>query len=143
NRADLQRRLDNTPNPPPDVVKGVTSMLDGGQAQVNKIGGSNDVSLIDRVTTYVPILLTAEDAITGSVRVDDQGILAQAQGLARAVGARGQMMMEQLVVMGGADLPDPELRSRLVTLAGTEPSTLFGMAQVLGVGSQEAKQLQR
>jgi signal transduction histidine kinase len=143
NRADLQRRLDNTPNLPPDVVKGVTSMLDGGQAQVNKIGGSNDVSLIDRVTTYVPILLTAEDAITGSVRVDDQGILAQAQGLARAVGARGQMMMEQLVVMGGADLPDPELRSRLVTLAGTEPSTLFGMAQVLGVGSQEAKQLQR
>ena len=143
NRADLQRRLDNTPNVPRDISKGVKSMLDGGQAQVNKIGGSNDVSLIDRITTYVPILLTAEDAITGSVRVDDQGILAEAQGLARAVGARGQMMMEQLVVMGGADLPDPELRSRLVTLAGTEPSTLFGMAQVLGVGSPEAKQLQR
>ncbi len=142
-RADLQRRLDNAPNVPPDVLKGVKSMLDSGQAQVNKVGGSNAVSLIDRVTTYVPILLTAEDAITGSVRVDDQAILAQAQGLARAVGARGQMMMEQLVVTGGADLPDPELRSRLVTLAGTEPSTLFGMAQVLGVGSAEAKQLQR
>jgi signal transduction histidine kinase len=142
-RAELQRRLNDTPDLPPDVAKGVKSMIDGGQAQVNKIGGSNDVPLIDRVTTYVPILLTAEDAITGAVRVDDQGILAEAQGIARAVGARGQMMMEQLVVTAGADLPDPELRSRLGTLAGTEPSTLFGMAQVLGVGSAEAKQLQR
>ena len=28
-------------------------------------------------------------------------------------------------------------------MAGTEPSTLLGMAQVLGVGSPEAQQLQR
>ena len=69
-RAELQRRLNGTPDVPPDVQKGVASMLEGGQAQVNKIG--NSVPLIDRVTTYVPILLTAEDAITGLVRVDDQ-----------------------------------------------------------------------
>ena len=30
----------------------------------------------------------------------------------------------------------------MITLAGTEPSTLFGMSQVLGIGSPEAKQLQ-
>jgi signal transduction histidine kinase len=142
-RADLQRRLDDTPGISSDVRKGVKSMLDGGQAQVNKTAGANNVPLIDRVTTYVPILLTAEDAITGLVRVDDQRILAEATGIARAVGSRGQMMMEQLVVNGGGELPDPELRSRLVTVAGTEPSTLFGMSQVLGIGSQEAKQLQR
>ncbi len=140
-RAELQRRLNGTPDVPPDVQKGVASMLEGGQAQVNKIG--NSVPLIDRVTTYVPILLTAEDAITGLVRVDDQTIRAESQGLSRAVGARGLMMMEQLVVNAGAELPDPELRSRLVAVAGTEPSTLLGMAQVLGVGSPEAKQLQR
>ena len=140
-RAELQRRLNDTPDVPPDVQKGVTSMLEGGQAQVNKIG--NTVPLIDRMTAYVPILLTAEDAITGLVRVDDQTIRAESQGLSRAVGARGQMMMEQLVVNAGAELPDPELRSRLIAVAGTEPSTLLGMAQVLGVGSPEAKQLQR
>lgn len=142
-RADLQRRLDDTPDVPPDVQKGVTSMLQGGQAQVNKIGGANSIPLFDRVTAYVPILLTAEDAITGSVRVDDQRIRAEVQGIGRAVGARGQMMMEQLVVNAGAELPDPELRTRLMTVAGTEPSTLFGMAQILGIGSPEAKQLQR
>ena len=142
-RAELQRRLADTPGVPPDVQKGVKSMLDGGQAQVNKVAGSNAVPLIDKITTYAPILLTAEDAITGSVRVDDERIRTQTQGLARAVGARGLMMMEQLVVSAGGDLPDPELRSRLSTVSGTEPSTLFGMAQVLGIGSPEAKALQR
>src|SRR3954470_16451464 len=140
-RAELARRLKDTSDVPPDVQKGVASLLEGGQAQVNKIG--NSVPLIDRVTAYVPILLTAEDAITGLVRVDDQGIRAQAQGLSRAVGTRGLMMMEQLIVNEGAELPDPELRSRLIAVAGTEPSTLLGMAQVLGVGSPEGKQLQR
>ncbi len=145
-RAELQRRLndtatDDTPDVPPDVQKGVTSMIEGGQAQVNKIGAS--VPLFDRITTYEPILLTAQDSITGSVLVDDQRIRAEAQGLASAVGARGQMMMEQLIVTGGADLPDPELRSRLMAVAGTDPSTRFGIAEVLGIGSPEAKQLQR
>ena len=95
------------------------------------------------MTTYAPILLTAENAIDGSVRVDDEKIRAAAQGLSRAVGARGQMMMQQLLITRGADLPEPELRTSMITLAGTEPSTLFGMAEVLGVGSQDAKTLQQ
>ena len=52
------------------------------------------------------------------------------------------MMMQQLLVNLGGELPEPELRTRMFTLAGTEPSTLFGMSQVLGVGSAEAQQLQ-
>lgn len=140
-RAELQRRLDDTPDVPPDVEKGVTSMLGGGQALMEKVA-SNSIGLVDRVTMYAPILLTAEDAITGSVRVDDERIRTQTQGLTRAVGARGQMMMEQLLVNQGAELPEPEQRTRMITLAGTEPSTLFDMSQVLGIGSQEAKQLQ-
>ena len=95
------------------------------------------------MTSYAPILLTAENAIDGSVRVDDERIRAAAQGLSRAIGARGQMMMQQLLVTLGAELPDPELRTSMITLAGTEPSTLFGMAEVLGVGSPEAKTLQQ
>ncbi len=140
-RAELQRRLNDSPGVPSDVRKGVTSMLEGGQALLNKVT-SNSIGLVDRVTAYAPILLTSEDAITGSVRVDDERIRNETQGLTRAVGARGQMMMEQLLVNQGAELPEPEQRTRMITLAGTEPSTLFGMSQVLGIGSPEAQQLQ-
>jgi signal transduction histidine kinase len=140
-RAELQRRLNDSPNVPADVGKGVTSLLDGGQGLLNKVT-SNSIGLVDRVTLYAPILLTSEDAITGSVRVNDERIRTEAQGVARAVGARGQMMMEQLLVNQGAELPEAEQRTRIITLAGTEPSTLFGMSPVLGIGSPEAKQLQ-
>jgi signal transduction histidine kinase len=140
-RAELQRRLKDTPGVPADVQKGVTVMLEGGQGLLDKVT-SNSIGLVDRVTLYAPILLTAEDAITGSVRVDDERIRTDTQGLSRAVGARGQMMMEQLLVNQGAELPEPELRTRMITLAGTEPSTLFSMSQVLGIGSPEAQQLQ-
>ena len=104
---------------------------------------ANGISLRDRVTTYAPILLTAEDAINASARVDSEQIRAQAQGLSRAVGARGQMTMQEILVTRGADLPEPELRASMITLAGTEPSTLFGMSEVLGVSSPEAKTLQQ
>ncbi len=140
-RAELQRRLSESPDVPPDVRKGVTSVLEGGQALLNKVT-SNSIGLVDRVTAYAPILLSSEDAITGSVRVGDERIRTETQGLTRAVGARGQMMMEQLLVNQGGELPDPEQRTRMITLAGTEPSTLFGMSQVLGIGSPEAQQLQ-
>jgi signal transduction histidine kinase len=140
-RAELQRRLKDTPGVPADVQKGVTMMLEGGQGLLDKVT-SNSIGLVDRVTLYAPILLTAEDAVTGSVRVDDERIRTETQGLSRAVGARGQMMMEQLLVNQGDELPEPEQRTRMITLAGTEPSTLFGMSQVLGIGSPEAKQLQ-
>jgi signal transduction histidine kinase len=139
-KGELQRRLSETDNAA-DVSTGVARMIADGQALMDKIT-SNSIGLVDRITTYAPILLTAEDAINGSVRVGDERITAQTLGLSRAVGARGQMMMQQLLVNLGSELPEPELRSRLIALAGTEPSTLFGMSQALGVGSAEANQLQ-
>ncbi|MBV8965045.1 MAG: sensor histidine kinase, partial [Mycobacteriaceae bacterium] len=84
----------------------------------------------------------AEDAIDGSVRVNDERLRAEAQGLGRAVGARGQMFMQKLMVNRGGEVPDPELRTSMITLAGTEPSTLFGMNEVVGAGSPDAKTLQ-
>jgi signal transduction histidine kinase len=140
-KHELEARLAAT-DVAPDVSAGVDAMLDGGQALLDNVA-SNNLGLRLRVTTYAPILLTAENAIDGSVRVDNEKIRATAQGLSRAVGARGQMMMQQLLITRGADLPQPELRTSMTTLAGTEPSTLFGMAEVLGVGSQEAKTLQQ
>ncbi len=135
----LQHRLADTAVAT-DVRTGVKTLLDGGQGLLNKVA-SGSIGLRERVTSYAPILLTAEDTITGSVRIDDEKIRAQTQGLSRAVGARGQMMMQQLLVTLGGELPDNELRSSMTTLAGTEPSTLFGMSEVLGVGSPEAQKL--
>jgi signal transduction histidine kinase len=139
-RQQLQRRLADT-DVAQDVSKGVTTMIQAGQALMDKVT-SNSIGLRDRVTAYALILLPAEDAINGSVRVDDERIRAQTLGLSRAVGARGQMMMQQLLVNLGGELPEPELRTSMITVAGTEPSTLFGMSQVLGVGSPEAQKLQ-
>jgi len=136
----LQTRLRDTAVVP-DVGKGVTSLLQGGQALLDKVT-ANSIGLRDRVTTYAPILLTAEDVINGSVRVDDETIRGETLGLSRAIGARGQMMMQQLLVNLGGEIPEPELRTSMITLAGTEPSTLFGMSQVLGVGSADAQKLQ-
>lgn len=140
-KHELQARLDDT-DAVPDVRAGVNTMLNGGQALLDRVA-SNSIGLRERVTTYAPILLTAENAVDGSVRLDNEKIRAAAQGLSRAIGARGQMMMQQLLVTRGADLPEPELRTSMITLAGTEPSTLFGMAEVLGVGSPDAKKLQQ
>lgn len=140
-KSDLQRRLQDT-DVAPDVSSGIATILVGGQGLLDKVTAGS-IGLRERVTGYAPILLTAEDAINGSVRVEDEKIRAQTQGLSRAVGARGQMMMQQLLVNQGGELPDPELRSSMTTLAGTEPSTLFGMSQLLGVGSTEAQRLQQ
>ena len=139
-KQNLRRQLDAT-DVVPDVATGVDSLLDGGQALLDQVT-ANSIGLRDRVTTYAPILLTAEDAVNGSVRVDDERIRAETLGLSRAMGARGQMMMQQLLVNLGGEIPDPELRTSMITLAGTEPSTLFGMFQVLGVGSSDAQRLQ-
>ncbi|MGO4442542.1 ATP-binding protein [Mycobacterium sp. 2YAF39] len=139
-KRELQRRLSDT-EIAADVNKGVTSMIADGQALMDKVT-SNSITLFERITTYAPILLSAEDAINGSVRVDDERITAETLGLSRAVGARGQMTMQQLLVNLGDELPEPELRTRMIALAGTEPSTLSGISQVLGVGSAEAQRLQ-
>lgn len=139
-REELARKLSDV-NVAPDVRAGVTTLLNSGPALLDRVA-SNSIGLRDTVTTYAPVLLTAEDAIVGSVRVNDEKIRAEAQGLSRAVGARGQMFMQRLLVIRGGEVPDAELRTSMITLAGTEPSTLFGMNQVLGVGSPDAKSLQ-
>jgi signal transduction histidine kinase len=140
-KYELQARLDDT-NVSADVSSGVSNLLDGGQMLVNKAADPS-LGLRERVTLYAPILLTAEDVINASVRVDDEKIRTQAQGLSRAVGARGQMTMQKILITRGAELPEPQLRTSMMTLAGTEPSTLFGMSEVLGAGSPEAKTLQQ
>ncbi|MGB8404777.1 MAG: ATP-binding protein, partial [Mycobacterium sp.] len=140
-KSELEHQLGTT-DVTPDVRGGITTLLAGGQGLLDKVAAGG-VGLRERVTSYAPILLTAEDAINGSVRIDDAKIRAQTQGLSRAVGARGQMMMQQLLVNQGGELPDPELRNSMTTLAGTEPSTLFGMSELLGVGSPDARTLQQ
>ncbi|BBZ73725.1 hypothetical protein MPRS_48180 [Mycobacterium paraseoulense] len=140
-KYELDTRLRDT-DVSPEVRSGVNNLLDGGQMLVNK-ATDNGLGLRERVTLYAPILLTAEDVINASVRVDDEKIRAQTQGLSRAVGARGQMTMQKILVTRGAELPEPQLRTSMITLAGTEPSTLFGMSEVLGAGSPEAKTLQQ
>ena len=112
-RQELQRRLADT-DIAPDVSKGVNTMIGAGQALMDKVT-ANSIGLRDRVQAYTPILLTAEDAINGSVRVDDERIRAETLGLSRAVGARGQMMMQQLLVNLGGELPEPELRTSMNT----------------------------
>lgn len=140
-RYELQSRLTHT-DVATDVRSGVESLIDRGQALLNSVS-TTGLGLREEVTGYAPILLTAEDAINGSVRVDSERIRAQTEALSRAVGARGQMMMQELLVNRGGELPDPELRTSMMTLAGTEPSTLFGMTEVLGVDSPDAKSLQQ
>ncbi|ORW18499.1 histidine kinase [Mycobacterium nebraskense] len=140
-KYELQTRLEDT-DVSADVRSGVNNLLDGGQMLVNK-ATDNGLGLRERVTLYAPVLLTAEDVINASVRVDDEKIRAQAQGLSRALGARGQMTMQKILVTRGAELPEPQLRTSMATLAGTEPSTLFGMSEVVGAGSPEAKTLQQ
>lgn len=139
-KQDLARRLASA-DTAPDVATGVKTLLDGGQALLDRLA-ANDIGVRDRVTTYAPLLLTAEDAVNGSVRVDDHDVSTEALGLSRAMGARGQMAMLALLVDSGGQLGEPELRTSMITLAGTEPSTLFGMTQALGVGSADARRLQ-
>ncbi|OBI71507.1 histidine kinase [Mycobacterium sp. E740] len=139
-RVELQRRLDDT-DVAADVRQGVTTMINDGQALVDKVT-SNSIGLRDTIQAYALLLLPAEDAVTGSVRVDDERIRAETLGLSRAIGTRGQMTMQRLALARGAELPEPDLRTAVIALAGTEPSTLFGMSQVLGVGSPDARTLQ-
>jgi signal transduction histidine kinase len=139
-KAALQKKLNDT-DVAADVRTGVTNLLTDGQKLLGAVS-ENAIGLRERVSTYAPILLTAEDAINGSVRLGDEKLRAQAQGLSRAVGARGQMFMQELLVEQGGELPEPELRTTMITLAGIEPQTLFDMNQLLGVGSPDANVLQ-
>nr|WP_234825722.1 ATP-binding protein [Mycolicibacter senuensis] len=138
---ELQSRLSHT-DVAADVRSGVGTLIERGEGLLDAVSTAG-LGLREEVTGYAPILLTAEDAINGSVRLDSERIRAQTEGLSRAVGARGQMMMQELLVNRGGEVPDAELRSSMMTLAGTEPSTLFGMTEVLGVDSPDAKALQQ
>jgi signal transduction histidine kinase len=123
-----------------DVRLATNTLMDYGQDLINKVM-SNSIDVRTRVTTYTPLLLTSETAITGSVRSDDQTVRLQAEALSRAVGARGQMAMQQMLVNRGGELVEPELRTSVITLAGTEPSTVSGMSKLLGGASNEAATL--
>ncbi|HET6735521.1 HAMP domain-containing protein, partial [Mycobacterium sp.] len=138
-KSELGQRLEDT-DVIPDVRLATNTLLDYGQDLVNKVM-SNAIDLRTRVTTYAPLLLTSETAITGSVRSDDQSVQLRAEALSRAVGARGQMAMQQMLVNRGVDLPEPEVRTSMITLAGTEPSTINGMSKLLGGASNEAATL--
>ena len=139
-RQALQRRLTET-DVAPDVRQVVTTMIDGGQALMDKLA-ANSIPLRDAIQAYAMLLLPAEDAVTGSVRVEDERIRAEALGVSRAIGVRGQMTMQRLAILRGGELPEPELRTSMIALAGTEPSTLFGLSHALGVGSPDAQKLQ-
>jgi signal transduction histidine kinase len=136
---DLQQQVDSI-NPVPDVRLATSNLVMLGRALVDRVQ-AGDANLSEQVSTFSPLLLTAETAITGSVRVADETVRLQAEGLARAVGARGQMAMQRMLVEAGAALPEPELRSSMVALAGTEPPTVRGMAELLGGASEDASSL--
>ncbi len=136
---ELQQRLDATDVEDP-VRLATNTLLDYGQDLIGKVT-TNAIDLRSRVTTYAPLLITAETAITGLVATDDQDVRSEGEALARAVGARGQMAMQQMLVNRGGDLPEPELRSSMITLAGTEPSTVSAMGAFLGGASDQAAAL--
>lgn len=138
-KSDLQQRLDST-NPQSDVRLAVTTLLNYGTGLMAQVANKS-ADLLQQVTIFAPLLLTAETAITGSVRIDDEALRLQAEGLSRAVGARGQMAMQRMLVERGGDLPEAALRLRMIGLAGTEPSTVTGMSQLLGGASDKAATL--
>lgn len=124
----------------PNVRLAVTTLLTMGAGVLDEaMAGTADIR--QQVLDFAPLLLTAETAITGSVRVDDEELRLQATGLARAVGSHGQMSMQRMLIQGGSALPEPFLRNAMTTLAGTEPQTVIGMSQLLGGASAEANTL--
>lgn len=138
-KSDLQQRLEAT-DVVEDVDQAVGSLLGKGQELVDAVM-SNSLDLRQRIISYAPLLLTAEAAVTGSAHSDDQQVQAQVEALARAIGARGQMTIQQMMVNRGADEPEPVLRTSMITMAGTEPSTVAALTKLLGGASEEAATL--
>ncbi len=138
-RSELERRVADT-DLQDSTRLAANTLLDYGQDLLDEIS-ANTIDLRGRVTTYAPLLLTAETAITGLVDADDQTVQAEGDALARAVGARGQMAMQQMLVTSGGGLPEPELRSAMITIAGTEPSTVSAMGGYFGGATDQAASL--
>ncbi|CAN5436397.1 sensor histidine kinase [soil metagenome] len=137
--AELQQQLDST-GPVSDVRLAATTLLRNGQDLLDRLEAGS-VDLREQVTAFSPLLLTAETAITGSVRGAQEDLRLEAEGLARAVGARGQMAVQRLLVEDGGTLPEPVLRSTMIAQAGTEPPTVRGMGELLGGASDQAAEL--
>ncbi len=123
-----------------NVRLATNTLLDYGQDLLDKID-AGAMDLRTRVMTFGPLLITAQTAITGLVGPGDAQVREEADVLARAVGARGQMAMQRILVNRGADLPEPLLRSAMVTLAGTEPATVTALGTFLGGMSDQASAL--
>lgn len=138
-KADLTRLLDETPVDD-DVRLATNTLIDYGQDLIGKIT-ANSIDLRGRVMTYAPLLITAETAITGLVGADDDSASSEADALARAVGARGQMAMQRMLVNRGGDLPEAQLRSAIVTIAGTEPANVAAIGTFLGGATEQAATL--
>lgn len=138
-KSDLQQRVDAT-DVPEDVDQAVAGLLGKGQQLIDAVM-SGSIDLRQRILDYGPLLLTGEAAITGSVHSNQQAVQAQVEALARAVGARGQMAIQRMLVNRGGDEPEPLLRTSMITMAGTEPSTVAALTKVLGGGSEEAATL--
>ena len=140
-KAELQSRLADT-DVAGDVSAGVTALLNDGQELLEQ-AAAGAVAPRDLAGRYSLILLPAENAVDGSVRIDNERLRNQAEGIGRAIGARGQMMLLEMLVNRGGEIPPEELHSGMMAVAGTEPSTLFGVTKVLGVNSPDAKKLQQ
>lgn len=138
-KSELVHRLD-TAQVDDSVRQAVNSLVESGQNLLDKIAAGT-IDLRTRVMTYGPLLITAETAITGLVGTGEEGVRSEADVLSRAVGARGQMAMQQMLVTRGAEVPEPVLRAAMVTLAGTEPATVTAMGSFLGGATGQADQL--
>jgi len=138
-KSELQQRVDST-DVLGDVREAVGTMLDKGQTLVDA-SMANTVGLRQRILDYAPLLLTAEAAVTGSTHSADQRVQTEAEALGRAIGARGQMTIQEMMVNRGAEEPEPVLRKSMITMAGTEPSTVAALTKVLGSASDDATTL--
>lgn len=138
-KSELQERLGAT-DVAGDVGQAVSGLLDKGQTLVDA-AMANTIDPRQRILDYAPLLLTAEAAVTGSAHSDDQQVQAQIEALGRAIGARGQMTIQEMMVNRGGDEPEPLLRTSMITMAGTEPSTVAALTKLLGGASEEAATL--
>ncbi|OAN29689.1 histidine kinase, partial [Mycolicibacterium iranicum] len=137
-RSELERLLGAT-EVDDSVRLSTNTLIDYGQDLIDKITAGS-VDLRARVMTYAPLLITAETAITGLVG-DDAAVRVEGDVLSRAVGARGQMAMQRMLVTRGAELAEPALRSAIVTIAGTEPATISAIGAFLGGATDQAASL--
>ena len=138
-RSRLEQQLADADVAPP-VASQIDAILSAGPRLLGGVQ-SDSIGVADQIAGYAPILLTAKDAIHGSVGGEGQQIRVLAHALSAAVDARGHLLMQQLLVNQGGELTEDDLRTSLITLSGREPSGGFEIAQVLGAESADAKAL--